>query len=126
MASETVVIGLNWVGDNILALPTYRALHHRYRHEGGISVAAPEHIATLLASIGIFRKVIAWNGSRRERIRLLKNACFPRAVSLSGRANHGGNEKSRETAARPRANGFEVTLLTSPGERRQAETIAAM
>ena len=29
MASETVVVGLNWVGDNVLALPTYRALHHR-------------------------------------------------------------------------------------------------
>ena len=82
MASETVVIGLNWVGDNILALPTYRALHHRYRHEGGISVAAPEHIATLLASVGIFRKVIPWNGSTRERIRLLRNGRFRRAVIL--------------------------------------------
>src|SRR5436190_7001637 len=80
--SETVVIGLNWVGDNILALPTYRALHHRYRHEGGISVAAPEHIATLLASVGIFRKVIPWNGSTRERIRLLKEGHFRRAVIL--------------------------------------------
>jgi len=225
MASETVVIGLNWVGDNILALPTYRALHHRYRHEGGISVAAPEHIATLLASIGIFRKVIAWNGSTRERIRLLKGGRFRRAVilpnsfraamvayaagiderwgyttdargmllthrvrrnverghqlddytallgamnaprvvdeiptirlpqttrekarrrlrqlgirvdrplfglhagGLFGRAKHWGDEKYRETADRLRGNGFEVILLTSPGERRQAETIAAM
>ena len=58
MTSETVVIGLNWVGDNVLALPTYRALHHRYRSEGGITVAAPRHIASLLASAGIFRNVI--------------------------------------------------------------------
>lgn len=225
MTSETVVIGLNWVGDNILALPTYRALHHRYRHEGGISVAAPEHIATLLASIGIFRKVVAWNGSTRERIRLLKNGRFRRAVilpnsfraamvayaagigerwgyatdarglllthrvdrdterghqlddytallaamnaprvvdeiptirlpqttrekarrrlrqlgirmdrplfglhagGLFGRAKHWGDDRYRETADRLRGNGFEVILLTSPGERRQAETIAAM
>lgn len=225
MASETVVIGLNWVGDNILALPTYRALHHRYRHEGGISVAAPEHIATLLASIGIFRKVIAWNGGTRERIRLLKGGRFRRAVilpnsfraamvtyaagigerwgyatdarglllthrvpcnverghqlddytallaamnaprvvdeiptirlpqttcekarrrlrqlgirmdrplfglhagGLFGRAKHWGDDKYRETADRLRGQGFEVILLTSPGERRQAETIAAM
>ncbi|HKS25372.1 MAG TPA: lipopolysaccharide heptosyltransferase II [Thermoanaerobaculia bacterium] len=225
MASETVVIGLNWVGDNILALPTYRALHHRFRHEGGISVAAPEHIATLLASSGIFRKVIAWNGSTRERIRLLKNGRFRRAVilpnsfraamvtfaagigerwgyatdarglllthrvprnpdrghqlddytplltamnaprvvdelptlrlpqtmkekarrllrqlgirmerplfglhagGLYGRAKHWGDDKYRETADRLRASGYEVVLLTSPGERQQAETIAAM
>ncbi len=225
MASETVVIGLNWVGDNILALPTYRALHHRYRHEGGISVAAPEHIATLLASVGIFRKVIAWNGSTRERIRLLRNGRFRRAVilpnsfraamvafaagiderwgyatdargmllthrvdrngerghqlddytallaamnaprvvdeiptirlpqttrekarrrlrqlgirmerplfglhagGLYGRAKHWGDDRYRETADRLRASGFEVVLLTSPGERQQAETIAAM
>src|SRR5438552_18022057 len=78
----TVVIGLNWVGDNVLALPTYRALHHRFRQEGGISVAAPEHIATLLSSVGIFRKVIPWNGSTRERIRLLRNGRFRRAVIL--------------------------------------------
>src|ERR1051325_9988713 len=82
MASETVVIGLNWVGDNVLALPTYRALHHRFRHQAGIAVAAPEHIATLLASSGIFRKVIAWNGSTREHIQLLKNGRFRRAVIL--------------------------------------------
>ena len=225
MASETVVIGLNWVGDNVLALPTYRALHHRFRHEGGISVAAPEHIATLLASSGIFRKVVAWNGSTRERIRLLKNGRFRRAVilpnsfraamvafaagigerwgyatdarglllthrvprntdrghqlddytpllsalnaprvvdelptlrlpqtmrekarrrlrqlgirmerplfglhagGLYGRAKHWGDDKYRETADRLRASGFEVILLTSPGERQQAETIAAM
>jgi len=225
MASETVVIGLNWVGDNVLALPTYRALHHRFRHEGGISVAAPEPIATLLASSGIFRKVIGWNGSTRERIRLLRNGRFRRAIilpnsfraamvafaagigerwgyatdarglllthrvprnggrghqlddytallgamnaprvvdelpmirlpqttkekarrrlrqlglrmdrplfglhagGLFGRAKHWGDDRYRETADRLRANGYEIVLLTSPGERQQAETIAAM
>src|SRR5256714_368844 len=80
--SSTVVIGLNWVGDNVLALPTYRALHHRFRQEGGISVAAPEHIATLLSATGIFRRVIAWNGDTRDRIRLLKEGRFHRAVIL--------------------------------------------
>jgi len=82
MASETVVVGLNWVGDNILALPTYRALYHRFRSEGGITVAAPRHIASLLASAGIFRNVIPWNGDTRERIRLLKAGRFRRAVIL--------------------------------------------
>ena len=82
MATDTVVIGLNWVGDNVLALPTYRALNHRFRSEGGIVVAAPEHIASLLASVGLFRKVIAWNGNTRERIRLLKAGHFRRAVIL--------------------------------------------
>ena len=67
MASDTVVIGLNWVGDNVLALPTYRALHHRFRSEGGISIAAPQHIASLLSSLGLFRKVIPWNGRTRDR-----------------------------------------------------------
>jgi len=82
MTSDTVVIGLNWVGDNVLALPTYRALHHRFKSEGGISVAAPEHIATLLASVGLFRKVIPWSGNTRHRIRLLKAGNFRRAVIL--------------------------------------------
>src|SRR5216684_3121186 len=82
MACETVVVGLNWVGDNVLALPTYRALYHRFRAEGGITVAAPRHIASLLASAGIFRSVIAWNGDTRERIRLLKAGRFRRAVIL--------------------------------------------
>ncbi len=50
---NTVVIGLNWVGDNVLALPTFRALHHRFRSEGGIAVAAPEHIAPLLQASGV-------------------------------------------------------------------------
>jgi heptosyltransferase-2 len=82
MATDTVVIGLNWVGDNVLALPTYRALHHRFRSEGGIAVAAPEHISTFLGSVGLFRKVIAWNGSTRDRIRLLREGRFRRAVIL--------------------------------------------
>ena len=82
MASDTVVIGLNWVGDNVLALPTYRALHHRFRSEGGISVAAPQHIASLLTSFGLFRKVIPWNGRTTDRIRLLKAGRFRRAVIL--------------------------------------------
>src|SRR6266852_1185847 len=82
MASDTVVIGLNWVGDNVLALPTYRALYHRFRSEGGISVAAPQHIASLLASTGLFRKVIPWNGRTGDRIRLLRAGRFRRAVIL--------------------------------------------
>jgi heptosyltransferase-2 len=82
MPVETVVIGLNWVGDNVLALPTYRALQQRFRHEGGIAIAAPEHITTLLASSGIFRKIVPWNGNTRDRIRQLKSGRFRRAVIL--------------------------------------------
>jgi heptosyltransferase II len=82
MMSNTVVIGLNWVGDNVLALPTYRALRHRFRQEGGISVAAPAHIATLLSATGIFRSVIPWNGDTRDRIRLLREGRFRRAIIL--------------------------------------------
>lgn len=82
MASETVVIGLNWVGDNILALPTYRALQHRFRNEGGIAVAAPEHIATLLKSSSIFRNVVPFASSTRQRVRALRNGRFRRAVIL--------------------------------------------
>ena len=220
---ETVVIGLNWVGDNILALPTYRALQHRYRTEGGIAVAAPENVSTLLASSGLFKKVIPWNGDTRDRIRLLRNGKFRRAVilpnsfraamiafaagieerwgystdcrrlllthtaqradrghqledytpllaamsaprvvdeiptvqlpvavrekartrlralgvkldqplfgihagGLYGRAKHWGDEHYRETAMRLRADGYEVVLLTSPGEREQTEAISA-
>ena len=48
MACETVVIGLNWVGDNVLALPAYKALQHRFRSEGGIAVVAPGNVAPLL------------------------------------------------------------------------------
>jgi heptosyltransferase-2 len=45
---------------------------------------------------------------------------------LYGRAKHWGDDRYRETADRLRAAGYEVILLTSPGERLQAETIAAM
>lgn len=223
-SSETVVIGLNWVGDNILALPTYRALQHRFKNEGGIAVAAPENIATLLASSGICRKVVAWNGNTRERIHALKRGRFRRAVilpnsfraamiayaagigerwgystdcrsmflthvvprlkdrghqlddyarllaamnaprvvdelpsiklpaavrerarrklrargvrverplfgihagGLYGRAKHWGDERYRGVAERLRNDGFGVVLLTSPGEREQAESIAS-
>jgi heptosyltransferase II len=224
MSSSTVVIGLNWVGDNVLALPTYRALHHRFRGEGGISVAAPRHIATLLSATGIFRKVIPWNGDTRDRIRLLREGNFRRAIilpnsfraamvtfaagigerwgystdlrgvllthgvrrdedrghqlddysrllaamnaprvvdeiptmvipqamrdkvrhtlraygvrldrplfglhpgGLYGRAKHWGDQRYGELAERLRGEGFEVVLLTSPGERDQAEAISA-
>src|SRR5207253_4565720 len=82
MASETVVIGLNWVGDNVLALPTYRALHHRFRNGRRIAVAAPEHIASLLASLALCRKVLPCNGTTRNRIRVLKSGRFRRAIIL--------------------------------------------
>lgn len=82
MATDTVVIGLNWVGDNVLALPAYRALHHRFRSEGGIAVAAPEHIATFLSSAGLFRKVIPFTHNTRDRIRQLRAGAFRRAVIL--------------------------------------------
>jgi heptosyltransferase-2 len=221
--AETVVIGLNWVGDNILALPTYRALQHRYRTEGGIAVAAPENVSTLLASSGLFKKVIPWNGDTRDRIRTLRDGKFRRAVilpnsfraamiafaagieerwgyptdcrrlllthtaaqagrghqledytpllaamsaprvvdeiptiqlpvavrekarirlralgisvdkplfgihagGLYGRAKHWGDDRYVEVATRLRADGYEVVLLTSPGEREQAESISA-
>ncbi len=224
MASDTVVIGLNWVGDNVLALPTYRALHHRFRSEGGITLAAPEHIASLLASAGLFREVIPWNGRTGDRIRLLRAGRFRRAIilpnsfraamityaagigerwgystdarglllthgvrrdrerghqlddysallaamnaprvvdeiptlelpvhirekarkrlralnvrldrplfglhagGLYGRAKHWGDDRYGQLAERLRESGYSVVLLTSPGERRQAETIAA-
>src|SRR5216684_6323471 len=80
--AETVVIGLNWVGDNVLALPTYRALHHRFRSEGGIAVAAPEHIVSLLEASGVFRRVVPWNGTTRNRIASLRGERFRRAVIL--------------------------------------------
>jgi heptosyltransferase II len=79
---ETVVIGLNWVGDNILALPTYRALQHRFRNEGGIAVAAPHNVSELLSSSGVFRRVIGWNGSTAQRVRALREGRFRRAVIL--------------------------------------------
>lgn len=83
MACETVVIGLNWVGDNVLAIPTYKALQHRFRSEGGIAVAAPENVAALLEASGIFKQVIAWNRSTRKRVAALRAAGnFRRAVLL--------------------------------------------
>ena len=223
-SSQTVVIGLNWVGDNILALPTYRALSHRFRPEGGITVAAPHNVASLLASSGISRNIISWNGNTRERIRLLKKGRFRRAIilpnsfraaaiafaagiserwgygtdcrgfllthridrdaerghqlddytallnavnaprvvdelpslklpvplrekarrrlralgirldrplvglhagGLYGRAKHWGDDRYCQLAAKLRADGFEVVLMTSPSERAQAEAIAA-
>src|SRR5688572_20342232 len=81
-SAETVVIGLNWVGDNILALPTYKALQHRFRSEGGLALAAPENVSTLLASSGIFKHVIPWNGSLRQRISALRAGRFSRAIIL--------------------------------------------
>lgn len=221
---ETVVIGLNWVGDNILALPTYRALQHRYRSEGGIAVAAPDNVSTLLVSSGLFRRVIGWNGSMSQRVRLLREGGFRRAIilpnsfrsamitvaagirerwgyttdlrglllthgvaragtnghqlddyspllsalsaprvvdeiptialpvairesarqrllasglrldrplfgihagGLFGRAKHWGDDRFGDVASRLRADGAEVLLLTSPGERHQAEMISA-
>lgn len=221
--AETVVIGLNWVGDNILALPTYRALQHRFRSEGGIAVAAPRNVADLLSSSGIFRKVIGWNGSTARRILALREDRFRRAIilpnsfrsaavaaaagigerwgystdirhlllthrvrpqktrthqlddyapllaalsaprvvdelptitlpapirdtarrsllslgldlekplfgihagGLFGRAKHWGDDRFRAVATKLRADGAEVVLLTSPGERLQAEAIA--
>jgi heptosyltransferase-2 len=82
MTCKTVVIGLNWVGDNILALPTFRALQHRFRHDGGVAVAVPQNVATLFAASGTFKKVISWNGSTRERIRVLRGEEFERAIIL--------------------------------------------
>ncbi|HUP62860.1 MAG TPA: lipopolysaccharide heptosyltransferase II [Thermoanaerobaculia bacterium] len=83
MACETVVIGLNWVGDNVLAIPAYKALQHRFRSEGGIAVAAPRNVAALLEASGIFRQVIGWNGSTRNRIAALRaGGGFRRAVIL--------------------------------------------
>ena len=79
---DTVVIGLNWVGDNVLALPTYRALQQRYGTEGGIALAAPYHLTSLLSASGLFNRVIGWNGSTRNRIRALREGKFRRAVIL--------------------------------------------
>lgn len=82
MACETVVIGLNWVGDNILALPTYRALQHRFRSEGGVAVAVPENVATLFAASGISKKVVPLPRAMRQRIAALREGNFRRAVIL--------------------------------------------
>jgi heptosyltransferase-2 len=224
MGCETVVIGLNWVGDNILALPTYRALQHRFRSEGGIAIAAPENVAPLLVSAGVARKVIPWSRQTGARVEALRRGRFRRAIilpnsfraalvtlasgigerwgyatdlrrilltnavrpprarghqlddyadllaalnaprvvdeipsvtlpsqvrerarrrlralgirfdrplfgvhagGLYGRAKHWGDERYRAVAERLRDEGFDVVLLTSPGEREQAESIAA-
>lgn len=82
MACETIAIGLNWVGDNVLALPTYKALQHRFRSEGGIAVAAPPNVATLLEATGIFKKVVAWNRSTADRVGALRAGGYRRAVIL--------------------------------------------
>ena len=82
MMCETVVIGLNWVGDNVLALPTFKALQHRFRAEGGIAVAAPANVATLLETTGVFKQVVAWKSSTRQRIASLRAGGFRRAIIL--------------------------------------------
>ena len=82
MACETIAIGLNWVGDNVLALPTYKALQHRFRSEGGIAVAAPANVASLLEATGIFKEVVAWNRSTAERVAALRAGGYRRAVIL--------------------------------------------
>ncbi|HEV7767441.1 MAG TPA: lipopolysaccharide heptosyltransferase II [Thermoanaerobaculia bacterium] len=82
MVCETVVIGLNWVGDNVLALPTFKALQHRFRAEGGIAVAAPANVATLLETTGVFKQVVAWNRGTRHRVAALRAGGFKRAVIL--------------------------------------------
>jgi heptosyltransferase-2 len=187
-------------------------------------VAAPGNVASLLASTGIFREVIAWSSRTRDRIGALRAGNFRRAVilpnsfrstlvtllagvperwgyasdgrsiiltnaverhrkrehqvddytellgalnaprvvdelpslilpfqirerarralrdsgatfdrplfgihpgGLYGRAKHWGDSRFREVASRLRAAGFEVVILTSPGERLQAEAISA-
>ena len=82
MACETIVIGLNWVGDNVLALPTYKALAHRFRSEGGLAVAAPSNVTALLEATGLFKKVVPWTRSTRERISVLRAGGYRRAVIL--------------------------------------------
>ena len=82
MACETIAIGLNWVGDNVLAIPTYKALQHRFRSEGGIAVAAPPNVASLLEATGIFREVVAWNRSTADRVHALRAGGYRRAVIL--------------------------------------------
>jgi heptosyltransferase-2 len=223
MACETVVIGLNWVGDNVLALPAFKALQHRFRSEGGIAVAAPKNVAPLLEATGVFKEVIPWTRSTVKRIASLRERDFRRAVifpnsfraamvtfaagiderwgyptdwrgmllthsvappatrghqlddytpllaalnaprvvddiptiklpmavrergkqrlievglhldrpvigihpgGLYGRAKHWGDERYVDVIKRLRLEGFDVVLLTSPGERMQAERIA--
>lgn len=80
MACETVAIGLNWVGDNVLALPALKALQHRFRSEGGIAVTVPANVAPLFEATGLFAEVIPWPRSTRRRIALLRERRFRRAV----------------------------------------------
>lgn len=82
MACETIAIGLNWVGDNVLALPTYKALQRRFRGEGGLAIAAPANVASLLEATGVFKKVVVWNGATADRIAALRKGRFRRAVIL--------------------------------------------
>ncbi|HEX6085650.1 MAG TPA: lipopolysaccharide heptosyltransferase II [Thermoanaerobaculia bacterium] len=223
MACETVAIGLNWVGDNVLALPAYKALQHRFRSEGGIAIAAPTNVAPLLEATGVFKEVIGWPRSTRKRVAMLRERDFRRAIifpnsfraaviafaagiderwgyptdvrglflthpvappatrghqlddytpllaalnaprvvddiptiklspavrehgrrrlleiglhldrpvigihagGLYGRAKHWGDERYVDAIRRLRLEGFDVVLLTSPGERAQAERIA--
>jgi heptosyltransferase-2 len=80
MSCETVAIGLNWVGDNILALPAFKALQHRFRSEGGIAVAAPPNVTPLLEATGVFKQVIPWESGLGKRISVLREHRFRRAV----------------------------------------------
>lgn len=82
MPNETVVLGLNWVGDNILAIPAYRALQHRFRSEGGVTIAAPANVAPLLAAAGLAKNVLPWSRSLRDRVRTLRAGRFRRAIIL--------------------------------------------
>lgn len=82
MSPETIVIGLNWVGDNILALPAYKALQHRFRSEGGLAVAAPVNVASLLEATGLFREVLPWTRPSRARIAMLRRGSYRRAIIL--------------------------------------------
>lgn len=223
MACETVVIGLNWVGDNVLALPAFKALQHRFRSEGGIAVAAPANVAPLLEASGVFKEIIPWGRATSKRVAVLREHDFRRAIifpnsfraalvtfaagieerwgyptdwrrvllshpvappdtrghqlddytallaalnaprvvddiptiklppavrergrkrlleiglhldrpvfgihagGLYGRAKHWGDERYVDAIRRLRLEGFDVVLLTSPGERAQAERIA--
>ncbi|MEO8381503.1 MAG: lipopolysaccharide heptosyltransferase II [Acidobacteriota bacterium] len=80
MACETVVIGLNWLGDNVLALPAFKALQHRFRSEGGVAVAVPRNVAPLLEATGVFKEVIPWPRSTMNRIASLRERDFRRAI----------------------------------------------
>lgn len=82
MACETIAIGLNWVGDNVLALPAYKALERRFRGEGGLAVAVPANVAGLLEATGVFKRVVVWERGTADRIATLRKGRFRRAVIL--------------------------------------------